>query len=220
MSEAEARELSSVLGVHLQPFRKLSRKTPASLLDIGEIHIPETERDFWSHLFGARKRRPRLADKLESRVFEREDFEEVWDFLAAAPSESSLEALTYLHFLADGARVSYDNPGRYGFLAAKIVNRDEETINHCRFPVLAWKGVLLFPQLTLSRTRRIRPDFLVAYQIGRGVDWALLEIDGEGHQADHSRDEFLLLVLRAQPGQVHSDLPGWLDEQLGRLRDR
>lgn len=199
----EASSLKMTLGLGDFTCDLASRVCPVSEPP-NEVYLPQGNRHFMVRLATARRMYPQVTPVLEEQVALRTDSGEIVDFLDDLKLDSSLEAVVVLRLLAAGARVTYESPGMHGYWGDDIVEPEfYRTIVSHRRPALVTDSLVVFPQVSFAAGRLIRVDFLVR-QRNHGV-WAVVEIDGPGHQPDHSREPLVHRVLRFNEQEVLSD---------------
>lgn len=219
-TKSEASRLAAELGFSFGYTCILSTASPKSaLLPLGKAYIPKADRPFPVRLKEARSQQPALTRRLEETLNTRPDIDRVVTFLQDVPFDSHLEVLALLQLIALGLRVAYDAPGRYGYFGDKIVEPlTRANITGRRRPMIAGENFLLFPQVSFDIGRVIRVDFLVCIIIEGSPDWVVVELDGPGHKADHSRERLQHRVVRFTEWDVLS--PEFATEFERRIRGR
>ncbi len=161
-----------------------------------------SETRFWA----AKNEWPELVERLEKRLYAREDAPAVRVYLRDARFDSKLEYLAHLLMLDAGAVPDRLAPQIAGFRTLPVVDPDNGTLTgHMNYPALTLAGSVLFPQPTLAtQAGRRRVDLLWGESRRR---WRVIEIDGAGHDStfDYIRDEALKIpVLRFAQAEICS----------------
>lgn len=202
----EVASLKMSLGLSGFSCQLLSRVSPKSETP-SRVYTPEGERHFTARLTTARRTYPHLVAKLEDKIAGRPDAGEVVDFLDDLKLDSSLEVLAILKLLASGAQVAYESPAMHGYWGDDIVEPSfYRSIVAWNRPALITESAVLFPQVSMSAGRLIRVDFLVCHKGPEDTpSWTILELDGGGHQPDHSREALFHRVIRLSESDVLSE---------------
>ena len=101
-------------------------------------------------------------------------------------ADSAGECITYCDLGGAGARETFANPHRCGFLDLPCLDQDGRALGHRLLPALRWEvdgqPCVLWPQpWVMTAVGAFRLDYLVLYQ-GR---WLNLEVDGPYHSAEN-----------------------------------
>lgn len=199
----EAESLSQALGLKNFCLDLISRRRPITKPS-GEVFFPAGERHFSSRLAAARRGYTTLVRTLEHTIASRSDAGVIVDFLDDLYLDSSLELIAVLNLISSDGQVAYESPGQHGYWGNDIVEPTYyRSIADRKRPVILRTGLAVFPQVSFAVGRILRVDFLVRYQLGDSVwGWSVVELDGPGHRADHSREALVHPVIRFHEQEV------------------
>ena len=163
--------------------------------------FPSGDRPNHVRYFTAVRRFPQRVKELTNRLRAREDFQDCAYLCHKLASGSYAEAIFVLRVLSSEALPCLLAPSTLGRPPRPIIDPlTRELVGHRPFPCLATKEAIYFFQVSFLTTHSLTVDVLR----WRG-EWAVLEIDGEGHngEKDDSRSEALgLPIIRYNPRDV------------------
>lgn len=214
-----------------RPNRERERRLEESYAPPG-LYIPECERSFAQRVHACRQQNPHLTERRESELSRRGDVQELSKFLADVATDSRIEALHLLAFCCAGAHPATLPPARMGCGPIDIYDwKSKRYVGHCRMRALALEElgftVVLWPQVPVrvkdkdGKTHHFRVDGLAGLLGPKGPVWAVVEVDGDGHDSEGDRGRSHLLglpVLRFQQGAVlRDDYPLVLTAEIKKL---
>ena len=172
-------------------------------------YFPPQDRPTFYRYFAAKKRQPKLVQKLTSLVEQRSDIATCAFFCERTRCDSYLEALHILYLLALGAVPCLKTPALLGHPPAALVDpRSKKEVGHRKHLCLALGHQRLFFQMGLATTQMLVVDVL-----SWNGEWRVIELDGAGHDSslDTARDQLLgIPVQRVLAYELEQEIRGFL----------
>lgn len=188
-----------------RPNREVERRFEEAFAPPG-LYAPPYERSFSQRIARLRTLRPLLVGSLESVLHERADVEELAGFLAEWPAESAEEALHVYWLCCLGMKGALLSPSRMGCSGPELYDWESKRhVGHllmralvAEFPDLS---IAVWPQVPVrvrdagGTLRHFRVDHLVGLMGPSGAVWAVLEVDGSGHDGRNDGERSALLSI-------------------------